>query len=138
MWPPGYSTSILQVFIICGAFTSKVLHFGNKKKYDSTRFGLYGGCSKTSQWNCSGSKACVCRAVYGRALLCNNNSTRERADLIGCRKRISRISQSAGFSISTAMATAISALTTYHVTRSDVGLQLHEAIFNITLNTRNK
>ena len=27
MWPPGYSISILQVFIICKVFTSKGLHF---------------------------------------------------------------------------------------------------------------
>ena len=33
MWPPGYSISILLVFIICEAFTSKLLlHFWKQEK----------------------------------------------------------------------------------------------------------
>ena len=45
--------------------------FGNQKKSDGTRSGLYGGCTNMSQWNCSCSKACVCRTVYRHALSCN-------------------------------------------------------------------
>ena len=80
MWPPSHSTSILQVFIICEVFSSKVLpHFWKQeKKFNRARSGLYGGCSKMSQWNCSISKACVCRAV-AYADVQQNNSTRELA-----------------------------------------------------------
>ena len=81
MWPPGYSTSILQVFIICEAFTSKVLQFGNRKKSDGARFGLYRGCSKNSEWNYSRSKTCVCRAVCGHALSCNRTIPRKSLPL---------------------------------------------------------
>ena len=67
--------SILQVFFIYEVFTSKVfLHFW---KSDGAKSGLYGGCSTMSQWNCSCSKACVCRAVCGRALSCNRIIPRE-------------------------------------------------------------
>ena len=34
--------------------------FGNRKNFDGARSGLYGGCSKMSQWNCSCSKTCIC------------------------------------------------------------------------------
>ena len=73
------------------------------------------------QWNCSRRKACACRAVCGRALSCNRTNPRKslplRQDNLRShrlyRKRITlRTSQSAVFSIGTAKATAISALTT--------------------------
>ena len=50
--------------------------FGNRKMFDGARSGLYGGCSKMFQWNCSRSKACVCRACI---VVQQNNSTRELA-----------------------------------------------------------
>ena len=55
--------------------------FGKRKKYDDARFTLYGGCSKMSRWKCSSSKAWVCRAVCGRALLCNRTISRESLPL---------------------------------------------------------
>ena len=55
--------------------------FENRKKSDGVRSGLYGGCTKMSQWNCSGSNACVCRAVCGRALSCNKIIPRESLPL---------------------------------------------------------
>ena len=55
--------------------------FGNRKRSDGARSGMYGGCSKLSQWNCSRSKACVCRTVYGRALSCNRTIPRESLPL---------------------------------------------------------
>ena len=74
--------SIIQIFIICKAFTSTViLHFRKQEKSDSARSGLCGRCSKMSQWNCSRSKACVCRAVCGRALSCNRTISRESLPL---------------------------------------------------------
>ena len=113
----GYSIRILQVFIICEAFTNSFIT-ENRKKSDGARSGLYGGCSKMSQWNCSCSRVCVCQAVCGRALSCNKTIPRkslplQQDNLLACRKQITPCtSQSAGFSIATAMATAISALTT--------------------------
>ena len=55
--------------------------FGNRKKPDGARSGLYEGCSKMAQWNCSRSKACVCRAVCRRALSCNRTIPRESLPL---------------------------------------------------------
>ena len=55
--------------------------FGNRKKSNDARSRLYGGCSKMSQWNCSCSKACVCRAVCRRALSCNRTIPRESLPL---------------------------------------------------------
>ena len=46
------------------------------KIHACARFGLYGGCSNMSQWNCSLSKAWVCRAICGRALSCNRTIPR--------------------------------------------------------------
>ena len=68
--------SILQILITFEAFTSNALHFWKQEK-SGARSGLYVGCSKMSQWNCSSSQACVCRAVCGRALPCNRNIPRE-------------------------------------------------------------
>ena len=62
--------------------------FGNRKKFDCARSGLYGGCSKMSQWNCLRSKANVCRAVCGSALSCNR-TVHARACLFG---KITKIS----------------------------------------------
>ena len=143
MWPPDYSTSILQVFNIFEELTSKVLlHFEYRKNSDGARSGLYGGCLKMSQWNCSRSKACVCQAVLRCALLCNRTIPRESLSLLQDNLRshrpakkltTPRTSQSAEFSIDTALATAISALTTWQ------GLTYNwmRQLFNITLNTRN-
>ena len=47
MWPPGYSTSILQVFIICEAFTNEVLHFWKQEKVRHL-VRMCEGCSKMS------------------------------------------------------------------------------------------
>ena len=55
--------------------------FWNRRKSDGARSGLYGGCSKISQWNCSLSKACTCRAVCGRALSCSRRIPRESLPL---------------------------------------------------------
>ena len=55
--------------------------FGNRKKSGGVRSGLYGGCSKMSQWNYSCSKACVCWAVCRRALSCNRTIPRENLPL---------------------------------------------------------
>ena len=41
--------SIFQVFMICEAFTSKILHVRKQENSDSARYGLYGGCLKMSQ-----------------------------------------------------------------------------------------
>ena len=51
--------------------------YGNRKKFEVARSGLCGGFSKMSQWNCSRSKACLCRAVCGYALSCNRTIPRE-------------------------------------------------------------
>ena len=126
MWPP-------TAFFRSSSFAKRLpvrcsFIFGNRKKSDDARSGLYGGCSKMSRWNCSSSKAFVCRAICGRATeqfhpkistACENRIT-PRTSLCGILNRHSHDH---------------SYLWTYHVTRSDV--QLHGAIFKITLNTRN-
>ena len=78
----GAAYSILQ----SSSFAKRILArcsfiFGNRKKSDGARSGLYGGCSKMSQWNCSSSETCVCRAVCGRALSCNRTIPRESLPL---------------------------------------------------------
>ena len=106
---PGHN-SILQVFIIWEACTSKVLlQVWKHEKSDGARSGLYGGCSKISQWNCSHNKACVCRAVCGRALSCIRTIPRESLSKIFHLQKTNNISQLTGFSIGTAMARAFSA-----------------------------
>ena len=125
--------SILQVFIICKAFTSI---FGNRKNSNGVRSWLYGGCSNISQWSCSRSKVCVCRAVCGRALSDNWTIPHESLPLLQdnlksyrpARKRITRHLTVGG--ILNRYSHGHNYLCTYHVTRSDV--QLHEAIVNIT------
>ena len=141
MWPSGHST-INQVFIICEAFTSNVLHSLKQEKSVGDRSGLYGGCSKLSQWNCSRSKACVCRAVCGRALSCNRTIPRESLPLRQNNPRSHRPAEtndtphlSAGGTLNR-HSHGHSYLCTYHVIRPDV--QLLETIFNITLNNRNQ
>ena len=49
----------------------------NRKKAGGARPGLYGGCSKMSQWNYSRNNACVYRAVCGRVLSCNRSVPHE-------------------------------------------------------------
>ena len=55
--------------------------FGNRKKSDSARSALYGGCSNLFQWNYSRSKACVWRTVCGHALSSNRTIPRESLPL---------------------------------------------------------
>ena len=108
--------------------------FGNRKKSDGVKSGLYGGCSKMSQWNCSHRKACVCRAVCGRALLCNRTIPRESLPLwkdnvrsfIGLQKTNNTSHLTVG-GIFYRHRHDHSYLCTYHVSRFD--LQLHEATF---------
>ena len=106
--------------------------FGNRKKSDSARSGLYGGCSKMSQWNFSRSKACVCRAVCGRALSCNRTIPRESLPLRQDNLRSHRPAENEQLApkvggILNRHSHDYSYLYTYHVTRSDV--QLHGATF---------
>ena len=95
--------------------------FGNSKKSDCARSGLYGGWSKMLEWNYSRSKAYVCRVVRGRALSCSRTIPRE---IVRLRKdnlrshwpaenelHIASHSRSVRFSIGTAMVTDISAQT---------------------------
>ena len=103
--------------------------FGNRNKSDGARFGLYGGCSKMS--HCS--KACVCRAVCGRAFSCNRTIPREsfplrqdNQDLIGLQKTNNTSHLTVG-GILNRHRHDHNYLCTCHVTRSDV--QLHEATF---------
>ena len=123
MWPPGYSTSILHVFIICEAFTSKVLlHFWKQEKvrrvHVQTVLRMLEGVPMdllTQQDLCLQGSMQTCIVVQ------QNNSTREIDSSIrwpkissASRKRIKPgTSQSAGFSIGKAVATALSALTTW-------------------------
>ena len=113
MWPPGYSTSILQV-IICEAFTSKVLlHFWSGPDCTENARRCPNGIGHAGRLVSAGQYADVhCRATeqfHARACLFGEIPKNSSA----CRKRITpRTSQSAGFSIGTAMATAISALNT--------------------------
>ena len=110
--------------------------FRNRRKSDGARSGLYGGCSKMSQWNCSCSKPCVCRAVCRHALLCNRILPRDSLPLQQCwiaRRRHSRVAQYASLLIVVLrgrigrILNQHSHLCPYHVTRSNV--QLHEATF---------
>ena len=79
---PGSSTSTLQVFITAKRLPARCSFiFGNRKKSDGARSGLYGGCSKMSQWNCSCSKSCVCRGVCRHALSCNRTIPSESLPL---------------------------------------------------------
>ena len=127
MWSPGYSTSILQVFVTRKRLPVRCSFiFGNRKKSDDARSGLYGGCSKMFQWNYSRSKACVCRAVCGLALPCNRTISHEslplRLDNLKSHRPAEneltpRSSQSAGFSICSHIH---SYFCTYHVTRFHV------------------
>ena len=55
--------------------------FGKRKRSDGAKSGLYEGCSKMCQWNCSRSKACAFRAVSGRTLSCNRTIPRESLPL---------------------------------------------------------
>ena len=145
LWPPGYSTSILQVIVICEAFLARFSFiFENRKKSDGTRHEMYGGCSKMSQWNCSLSKACVCRAVCGCALSCNRTIARESLPLRQDNLRSHRPAKNKTKHLVPLTVGGIlirhshghSYLCTHHAKRSDV--QLHEVTLNIALNTRNQ
>ena len=116
--------------------------FGNRKKSDGARSGLYEGCPKMSQWNCSRSKACVCRVVCGRPLSCKRAIPYEslplrqdNLNLIGLRKTNNTSHLTVG-GILNRHEPWPQYFCIYHVTRSDV--QLLQAILNITLNTRNQ
>ena len=79
MWP-------LTAFFRSSSFAKRLpvrfsFTFGNRKNSDDARSGVYGGCSKMSQWNCSRSKACVCRTVFEHALSCNRTIPRESLSL---------------------------------------------------------
>ena len=116
--------------------------FENRKKSDGARSGLYGGCSKMSQWSCSRSKACICRAVCEPALSCNWKILHESLPLRQDNLRSHGLQKTNNTShlpvggILNWHTHGHSYLCTYHVTSSDI--YLHEAIFNITLNTRNQ
>ena len=110
--------------------------FGNRKKSDSTRSGLHGGCSM-SQWNCSHSKACVCQAVCGCALSCNEPFHARTClfgkityDLFALQKTNNNSHLTVG-GILNRHGHGHSYLCNYHLTRSDI--QLHDALFNITV-----
>ena len=116
--------------------------FGNRKKSDGARSGLYRGCSKISYWNCSCRKACVCWAVCGRTLSCNRTIPRESLPLRQDNLKSNRPAENE-YTLHLTVSGILnwhsyghSYLCTYHVTSSDV--QLHEPIFDITLNTRNQ
>ena len=114
--------------------------FGNRKKSDGAWSGLYRGCTKMTQWNCSHSKACVCLAVWGCAFSCNRTIPHEslslRQDNLRSHLPANNTSHLTVGGILNRHSHGHSYLCTYHVTRSDI--QLHETIFNITLNTRNQ
>ena len=146
MWPPGYSTRLRQhpsdLYYLRSVYQQGAPSFLEKEKVQRcqvrtvrrmleevpmeflTQQGL---CLPDSMWTC--------------IVVQQNNSTRELVSSArwsnissACRKRITPgTSRSAGFSIGTAMSTAISALfmtgPTYNCMRQ---------LFNITLNTRNK
>ena len=99
------------------------LIFGNRKKSDGARSGLYGGCSKMSQWNCS----CVCRAVCGRAIPRESLSLQQdnlRSHRLAEKNNTSRLTVGGILNLHNH---GHSYLCTYHMTRCDV--QLHEATF---------
>ena len=80
-WPPGYSTRSRQHPSGLHHFRSvyqegapSLLKTGKRPMVPGP--GLYGGCSKF-QWNCSRSKACVCREIFGRTLSYNRTIPRE-------------------------------------------------------------
>ena len=104
--------------------------FGNRKKSDGASFGLYGGRSKISQWNCSRSKACVCRTVCRRAVSCNRTIPRESFPLQQHNLRSYRPAENEKHltvgGTPNGHSHGHSYLLIYHVTRSDV--QLHEEI----------
>ena len=102
--------------------------FGNRKKSDGARSGLYGGCPNGIALVSAGQYADV--QLHARACLFGNITW----DLIGLQKTNNTSHLTVG-GILTRHNHGHSYLCTYHVTRPDV--QLHEAIFNITLNTRN-
>ena len=143
MGPPGYSTSILQVFIICEVFTSKVLlHFWKQKNVRRCQV-----LTTEDARRCPNGFAHVARLVSTRQYAdvhCRETEqfharaclfAKRTWDLIACRKRITpRTSQSAVFSIGTVMVTAISALTT----RQGPTYNCMREVFNITLNPRNQ
>ena len=136
MWPPTAffrSSSFAKRLPARCSFIS-----GNRRKSDGARSGLCGGCSMMSEWNSSGSKACVCRAVCGRALSCNRTIPRESLPLRQDNLRSHRPAENNTSHLTVGGILnrhnhSHSYLCTYHVTRSDV--QLHEQLFNITLNT---
>ena len=107
--------------------------FGNRKKSDGARSGLYGGCSKTSQWNNSRSKACICLAECGRALSCNRTIPHESLLLRQDNQNLIVLQKTNNTShpkvdgILNRHSHGHSYLCTYHVTRSDN--QLHESTF---------
>ena len=72
MWLPGYS------FVKC--LPARCSFIFRNWKIRRCQIWLYGGFS-ISQWNCSRSKACVCRTICGSALLCNRTIPRESLPL---------------------------------------------------------
>ena len=110
--------------------------FGNRKKSDGVRSGLYGGCSKMSQWNCSHNKALACRAVCGRAFPCNRTIPREGFLNIFRLQKTNYTSHLTVSGILNRHSHGNSYLCIYHVTRSDINCM--RQLFNITLNTRNQ
>ena len=81
MWPPDYSSNQYPSGLQSLRLSARCFISGNRKKSDGARSGLYGGCSKMSQWNCSRSKDCACRALCGRALWCSRTIPRESLPL---------------------------------------------------------
>ena len=65
----------------CGRRQHSTGHNHLRRVYQFDGAGLYGGCSKMCQWNCSRSKACVCRAVCEHTLSCNKTIPRESLPL---------------------------------------------------------
>ena len=134
---------ILQIFIICEAFTSKVLHFLETVRsptvpgLDSTEDALRrpNGIFQEARLVSAGQYEdvnCIAKEQFhARACLFGKITQ----DLIGLQKT-NNISQLTVGVILNRYKHGHSYLCTYHVTRSDV--QLQEAIFSITLNTRNK
>ena len=114
--------SILQIFIMCEAFTSKVLlHFWKQEKV--RRFQV------RTVWRMLEDVSMEFLTQQGLCL-----PGRMRTCIVGLQKTKNTSHLTVG-GILNRQSHGHSYLCTYHVTRSDV--QLHEAIFNITLNTRN-
>ena len=141
------------LFIPCGCLVIQPVSFGFSSfaKRLPTRYSILNkGKSPTvpgpdctedarmSHWNCSRSKACVCRA-YADVHCYETEQFHARAclfgkitlDLIGLQETNNTSHLTVGGTVN-----RHSHLCTYHVTRS--GVQLHEALFNIALNTRNQ